>query len=60
MIYLCSVCGEEVKGLPISLIEHTEEYIVEAIKEKHPEWIQKDGLCQKCYDYYKSELRGTK
>lgn len=58
MEYQCSVCQESVEGDLISLKEHTEGHIVDVIKEKHPEWTDEDGICQKCLDYYRNQIKG--
>lgn len=56
MDYVCSVCGEHLKR-DIDIVKpHAEEHIVDIIKEKHPEWIEKDGVCKKCYEHYKKQL----
>jgi len=57
-MYHCSVCGKAVSNDLEILIEHTEEHIVDIIKKKHPEWIEKDGVCQKCVEYYRKQLKG--
>jgi len=58
MKYQCPVCGKVVQDeLPV-FISHTEEHVVDIIKDKHPEWIEKNGLCHKCFDYYKGQLKG--
>ena len=58
MEYQCSVCGEKIKNDVLLYINHTEKHVIDEIKDKHPEWAEKDGLCQKCVDYYKGQLRG--
>jgi len=57
-MYHCSVCGKAVSNDLKILIQHTEEHIVDIIKKKHPEWIEKDGVCQKCVEYYRKQLKG--
>lgn len=58
MSYKCAVCNKIIEGDTKKYIDHTEEHIVEMIKDKHPEWVHKDGICKQCYDYYKEELKG--
>ena len=31
-----------------------EQWLIEIIKEQNPGWVEKDGSCDKCIDYYKS------
>ena len=56
--YQCSVCGKKVKDDLLVYIGHTETHIIDEIKKYHPEWVQDDGLCAKCVDYYKGQLKG--
>jgi len=58
MEYKCSVCSEKVQGGLIDLREHTDKHIVDLIKEKHPEWVEENGICQKCIDYYQQQISG--
>jgi hypothetical protein len=59
MTYFCSACQQHVEGDLIHFKEHTEKHIVDLIKHDHPEWVESDGLCRKCYDYYRSEIQGS-
>ena len=47
---ICKLCNNEVE----SLTHFAEQWIIETIKEKNPHWVENDGSCQKCLDYYKS------
>ena len=58
MEYKCSVCGEQVEGDLLVYINHTEEHIMDEIKTKHPDWVEDDGLCKKCVDYYREQIKG--
>lgn len=31
-----------------------EQYLLSVIREEHPEWVDKDGSCERCEKYYKS------
>ena len=42
----------------ILFLDHTEQHIIDRIKEAHPEWVEEDGVCKPCAEYYKSELSG--
>ena len=59
MDYKCSVCGQKVDGDLIVLTSHTETHIIDLVKHDHPDWAQKDGLCQKCLEYYRNEIEGS-
>ncbi len=58
MDYICDICKKAVKGDVKTFIDHTEGHIVEAIKKRNPDWIQEDGICPKCLEYYKNQLKG--
>jgi len=58
MEYSCPVCRQKINEGSEAYINHTEEHIVDLIKDKHPEWEGKDGVCHKCYDYYRKQLKG--
>jgi len=58
MEYKCSVCQKKIKGDVLVYINHTEQHILDEIKAKHPEWIEKDGLCGKCVAYYREQMKG--
>ena len=59
MEYKCSVCEEVIKDGAAEFFDHTEKHIVDIVKEKHPKWIEEDGICPKCVEYYKSQLKGN-
>ena len=58
MEYQCDICGDKIKGDALIFIRHAERHITEAILQKHPEWKEKNGLCSKCVEYYKKQLKG--
>lgn len=58
--FVCPTCGKSIPRDLLVIVPHTEEHIVEAIKKKHPDWAEKDGVCKKCYEYYKSQMKGGK
>jgi len=60
MKYICDTCGEEVTGGALLFIAHTEKHIVDIIKRHHPDWVEKSGVCPRCLDYFKKQLKGEK
>ena len=56
--YKCPLCGKMMNRDLGIFLEHTNEHIIDKIKESHPEWIESDGACQMCVDYMKMELSG--
>ena len=47
---ICKLCGQETD----SLCEITEQWILKIIILGHPEWVEEDGACPKCTEYYES------
>ena len=56
MDYNCPVCKATMPRNLMVVISHTEIHIVNEIKKTHPTWTEKDGVCKKCYDYYKNQM----
>jgi len=57
--YTCSVCQQNVEGDLIKFKDHTEKHIVDLVKYEHPNWVEDDGMCTKCLDYYRAEIKGS-
>lgn len=58
MEYICSVCKKRISGGLVALQDHTDEHIIDLLKADHPDWVEADGICQKCLDHYRGQLRG--
>ncbi len=58
-MYTCSACQQKVEGGLVEFKDHTEQHIIDLIKHDHPHWQEADGLCPKCYEYYKAEITGS-
>ncbi len=56
MKFICPTCGKELPRELGVILSHTKEHIIDEIKKKHPEWVEKDGLCKKCYEHFKKLL----
>ena len=54
--FICPICDKELPRELRTVVPHTNRHIIEAIKGKHPEWVDKEGICEKCYDHYKKQL----
>ena len=46
----CKLCDAEVD----ELVHEAEVMVIKMIRKGHPSWVEADGACQKCIDYYKS------
>jgi hypothetical protein len=56
MDYICPTCNKRIQRDLKIIIDHTEEHIVEIIKKDHPDWAESNGVCKKCYQYYKEQI----
>ncbi len=59
MDYRCAACNTVVSGDLLVYVDHTEKHIVDLLKHDHPQWVEKDGICKKCLEYYRAELHGS-
>jgi len=39
-------------------LDHTNQHVIEEIKKTHPEWVEADGACQPCVEYYRKAMSG--
>ena len=44
----------QIEESSISLGEQVEASVIDMIKTKNPEWVESDGSCEKCMDYYEN------
>lgn len=49
----CSICGEAVRPEDADLHILAEDWVIEAIRKTHPEWVEVDGACPRCIDLYR-------
>jgi hypothetical protein len=49
----CPVCGKVSEEDMIRLCEEAQGWIIDTIRRAHPDWVEKDGSCSKCLEYYK-------
>ncbi len=56
--YHCSECGKQVDGDLLVYIKHTEDHIVDEVRKKNPDWAESDGICMKCEEFYRKQMKG--
>ncbi len=49
----CPICKKEKEEEIVDVCNAGYEYIIDLIKKDHPDWLEKDGSCPNCIDYYK-------
>lgn len=54
--YTCGVCGEPVEGDLLSFLHHTDQHILDALRELHPQWVEGDEGNLRLVDYYRAQL----
>ncbi|MDV2495010.1 MAG: hypothetical protein RX316_02225 [bacterium] len=54
--YTCPTCGEVMERDLLAFLSHTDQHIIEALKELHPEWMEADGEYPKVVDFYRAQL----
>ena len=59
MEYICAACQQKVTGDMIMYLDHTDQHIIDLLKNDHPEWVEKEGICKQCVEYYQQELKGS-
>ncbi|HOX54346.1 MAG TPA: hypothetical protein PLC32_02740 [Candidatus Omnitrophota bacterium] len=50
---ICPICKKRVEEGMIDTCESAYKYVIDSIKRDHPNWVEKDGACPKCVEYYK-------
>ncbi len=46
---VCKLCNKDID----SLYHITEQFMLDMIQRDHPDWVEKDGACLPCVEYYK-------
>ena len=49
---LCPVCRKEKEASLVDTCMEAYKFVIDKIKNDHPEWVEKDGACPKCIEYY--------
>lgn len=45
---VCKLCGKPTE----SLYHVTEQLVLDMIRRDHPDWVEADGSCRRCVEYY--------
>ncbi len=48
----CPVCNKLQDEEIVDVCNSAYSYLMERIKKDHPDWVEKDGACPKCVEYY--------
>ncbi|MBI3307342.1 MAG: hypothetical protein HYZ84_06040 [Candidatus Omnitrophica bacterium] len=57
--YVCPMCGRTMERDIILFLKHTDTHVIERIQQANPKWETKDGICEPCVEYYRSQIAGS-
>ena len=57
--YQCHRCGKYIESSSVLAHAKAEEYLIGLIKRDHPEWVEAEGTCHRCEDYYQALVERT-
>ncbi len=49
----CPLCKQEIEERMLDIHVRKERVVIDLIKKKHPEWVEEDGACPRCIEYYR-------
>ncbi|RME55861.1 MAG: hypothetical protein D6795_02420 [Deltaproteobacteria bacterium] len=52
--FICPVCERAVDDVIIPFHKNVERQILALIQRHNPRWVEPDGSCPKCIEYYKA------
>jgi hypothetical protein len=65
-MFRCPICGEDVKAgelrahAALDDERFREGRIIARIKQDHPEWVEADGACERCIEYYRQMVASAR
>lgn len=55
--YKCPVCSEEIERDLALFLDHGKQHVIDSIQKTHPEWVEKNGACSKCVNYFEESIQ---
>lgn len=49
----CPLCNKVMEEPIVDVCTEAYRYVIERIKDDHPDWVEEDGACPKCWEFYK-------
>lgn len=49
----CPICKRAMDEPVVDVCTGAYKFVIERIKDEHPGWVEADGACPKCLEYYK-------
>ena len=53
---ICPLCNDAVDKLLYRFHIDSERKVFESIREQHPDWVENDGVCGRCVDYFHTTI----
>jgi hypothetical protein len=53
MAQKCPICNKITHEDMIKVCQDAEDWVLQTIRRMHPEWVEKDGSCMRCIEYYR-------
>lgn len=51
---VCPLCKKEIEEKLLKLHTRREKLIIDLIKKRNPGWVEEDGACPRCLEYYRA------
>lgn len=48
----CPICKKKTESQVVDICQKAYNFIIDKIKQDHPEWVKEDGACPKCVEHY--------
>ena len=55
-LLICPLCSDRVDRLVYRFHVESESEVIHRIKTDHTDWVENDGACSRCVDYYHTEV----
>lgn len=53
---ICPLCHDQVEKLLYRFHLDGERRVIDLIRQQNPSWLEGDGICSRCVDYYRTEI----
>ena len=48
----CPICHRAVDEDIVTACQEAQGWVIESIRRQHPDWVEADGSCLRCLEYY--------
>ena len=50
----CQICESDIDPKSLHIHREAEAWVLDRIKEANPEWVEENGSCPRCVEYYRT------